>query len=127
MQQPPKKKLNVYDGKTREEILKMRNDDIRSAEKQIMARKLEKKMTTPMDVIKGGNLEKALKNNNSPKNSEGRTAAQEKEYMKSMEENYKNVEQFKKNQSGELGGAGFAARSARLAEAARKLKLSRKK
>ena len=47
--------------------------------------------------------------------------------MKSMDENKKNVEAFRKStQSGVLGGAG-AARAARLAEAARKLKLSKKK
>lgn len=135
MQIPPKKKMNVYDGKTAEEVRKMKLEDIKSADKQIQERKkqdmddkLKKKMTTPMAPVKGGQLEKAMKNAASPKNSEGRTAAQEKEYMKSMDENKKNVEAFRKStQSGELGGAGFAARSARLAEAARKLKLSKKK
>lgn len=137
MQQiPPKKRMNVYDGKTAEEVRKMKLEDIRSADKQIQERKkqemqdkLKKKMTTPMAPVKGGQVEKAMKNAASAKNSEGRTQAQEKEYMKSMDENKKNVESFRKSfsTSGELGGAGFAARSARLAQAARKVKMTKKK
>ncbi len=137
MQQfPPKKRMNVYDGKTAEEVRKMKLEDMKSADKQIQERekqdmdsKLKNKMTTPMSPIKGGQVEKAMKHAASNKNTEGRTQSQEKEYMRSMDDNKKNVESLKKSfsTSGELGGAGFAVRSARLAEAARKVKLAKKK
>jgi hypothetical protein len=107
---------NIFQGKTPAQIARIREEDRQKAAKQIAARELEKKKTTPVPVQKGSQVEKAMKHAASPKNSEGRTAAQERDYMKAMEENAKEVKRIDEG-----------LKAGRLAEAAKRAGIKTKK
>jgi hypothetical protein len=90
---------NIYQGKTPEEIKKLKDEQARKDAKRIQDEK-DKKDTKPVSE---------------PRNSEGYTAAEEKDYMKKMAENEARVKKMDEE--------SYKSNAGRLAEAAKKVKI----